>query len=162
MPSPWSRGWSTTRPRPDMRVSDAERSEVADRLSEHFSSGRLDQAEFDERLEKAMHAKTRADLDGLFDDLPDLSPPAPTGPPPPRYQRRGPPRLVFLAFIVFAVFLLSRSLLWPFTRAGFFGWHWFGWPLAGGGLLGVPFFWIIIGVVVFLWLRGRDRRHYRP
>ena len=56
-----------------LRVSDAERQEVADRLGEHFAEGRLDQAEFDERAGRAMSAKTRADLSGLFDDLPDGS-----------------------------------------------------------------------------------------
>jgi phage shock protein PspC (stress-responsive transcriptional regulator) len=54
-----------------LRVSDAERRTVADRLAEHFADGRLDQAEFDERLGRAMSAKTRADLGGLFADLPD-------------------------------------------------------------------------------------------
>jgi hypothetical protein len=55
-----------------IRVSDAERAEVADRLGAHYSDGRLDRAEFDERVARAMSAKTRADLNGLFDDLPDL------------------------------------------------------------------------------------------
>jgi hypothetical protein len=55
-----------------VRVSDAERAEVADRLAAHYSDGRLDRAEFDERVAQAMSAKTRADLNGLFDDLPDL------------------------------------------------------------------------------------------
>ncbi|HSZ42376.1 MAG TPA: DUF1707 domain-containing protein [Trebonia sp.] len=55
-----------------MRVSDAERAEVADRLATHYSDGRLDKAEFDERVARAMSAKTRADLNGLFDDLPDV------------------------------------------------------------------------------------------
>jgi hypothetical protein len=56
----------------DVRASDAERTEVADRLSKHYSDGRLDQAEFNERLDRAMNAKTRADFHGLFFDLPDL------------------------------------------------------------------------------------------
>jgi hypothetical protein len=55
-----------------IRVSDAERAEVTDRLATHYSDGRLDKAEFDERVARAMSAKTRADLNGLFDDLPDL------------------------------------------------------------------------------------------
>ena len=45
-----------------MRVSDAERSDVADRLAQHYGDGRLDQAELDERLSRAMSAKTQADL----------------------------------------------------------------------------------------------------
>jgi len=58
-----------------IRVSDAERAEVADRLAVHYGDGRLDRAEFDERVARAMSAKTRADLNGLFDDLPDLEGP---------------------------------------------------------------------------------------
>jgi DUF1707 SHOCT-like domain len=57
-----------------LRVSDVERNAVAERLATHYSDGRLDQAEFDERVGRAMAAKTRGDLDGLFDDLPDLEP----------------------------------------------------------------------------------------
>src|ERR1700760_4706930 len=54
----------------DLRVSDAERKAGADQLSKHFADGRLDQAEFDERLSQAMNAKTYRDLDGLLTDLP--------------------------------------------------------------------------------------------
>jgi Domain of unknown function (DUF1707) len=61
-----------------IRVSDAERTEVADRLAVHFGEGRLNQAEFDERVAQAMNATTRGDLSGLFDDLPE---PGPTGTP---------------------------------------------------------------------------------
>ncbi|MCL2586143.1 MAG: DUF1707 domain-containing protein [Streptosporangiales bacterium] len=55
-----------------LRVSDAERSEVAELLGRHYSDGRLDKTELDERVSRAMSAKTRGDLNGLFDDLPDL------------------------------------------------------------------------------------------
>jgi Domain of unknown function (DUF1707) len=54
----------------DLRISDAERAEVADLLSKHYGDGRLDQAEFDQRLDQAMKAKTYKDLSGLFADLP--------------------------------------------------------------------------------------------
>jgi hypothetical protein len=57
-----------------IRVSDADRAEVADRLAVHFGEGRLNQAEFDERVAQAMNAKTRGDLIGLFDDLPEPGP----------------------------------------------------------------------------------------
>ena len=59
-----------------LRVSDAEREAVADRLAEHFAAGRLDQAEFDVRVGRAMSAKTRADLSGLFADLSETGAPA--------------------------------------------------------------------------------------
>jgi hypothetical protein len=61
-----------------IRVSDAERTEMADRLAAHFAEGRLNQAEFDERVAQAMNAKTRGDLSGLCDDLPE---PGPAGTP---------------------------------------------------------------------------------
>jgi GntR family transcriptional regulator len=65
-----------------LRVSDAEREAVTDRLAEHFAAGRLDQAEFDDRAGRAMSAKTRADLSGLLADLPEAG--APAVPEPPR------------------------------------------------------------------------------
>ena len=78
----WARGFSPLFSGPhsdqNMRVSDAERQAVTDRLAEHFADGRLDQAEFDERVGRAMNAKTRADLNGLFDDLPETGAPAAT------------------------------------------------------------------------------------
>ena len=61
-----------------LRVSDAEREAVAGRLAEHFAAGRLDQAEFDDRAGRAMSARTRGDLRGLFAGLPETG--APAGP----------------------------------------------------------------------------------
>jgi hypothetical protein len=55
---------------PDLRVSDAERDVVMTELGEHFGQGRLDQAEFDERLTRALSARTGRDLAGLLADLP--------------------------------------------------------------------------------------------
>jgi hypothetical protein len=63
-----------------VRASDAERSEVADVLSRHFGEGRLDAAELDERLGRAMSARTRGDLASLVADLPALDVP-PAEPP---------------------------------------------------------------------------------
>jgi hypothetical protein len=51
-------------------VSTAERSEVADALSQHYAEGRLDVNEFNERIDLATKAKTRSDLSGLMTDLP--------------------------------------------------------------------------------------------
>jgi hypothetical protein len=53
-----------------MRISDAEREAAAAELREHFASGRLDQEELNERLDRVFAAKTRGDLNGLFADLP--------------------------------------------------------------------------------------------
>ena len=72
-----------------IRVSDAERAAVADRLAAHFGEGRLNQAEFDERVAKAMNATTRGDLSGLLDDLPE---PEPQGTPGRRCAASTAPR----------------------------------------------------------------------
>ncbi len=65
-----------------LRVSDAEREAAASRLAQHFAVGRLDQAELDDRVGRAMSAKTRADLRDLLADLSET--PAPAGPERPR------------------------------------------------------------------------------
>ena len=54
----------------EMRVGDAEREAAAAELREHFASGRLNQDELDQRLTSAFAAKTRADLNAQFADLP--------------------------------------------------------------------------------------------
>jgi hypothetical protein len=118
----WTRGFGPwfTGPTSDqhMRVSDAERQAVADRLAEHFSSGRLDQAEFDERIGKAMSAKTRADLNGLFDDLPETGAPAATDPSTGQLRRRHRHPVLLAALIVF-VAIAAAHVVWPLLWIGF-------------------------------------------
>lgn len=63
---------------PQSRIGDAERDAAIDRLSDHFAAGRLDLDEFEERSARVLRAKTQADLDQLFVDLPISSRPAPT------------------------------------------------------------------------------------
>ena len=93
---------------PDLRVSDAERSEVADRLAEHYGDGRLDQSEFNQRVEQAMRAKTRSDLAGLFDDLPDSEAPEVTTRP----RRRRFRHPVLVAVLVIAIIVTAPHFLW--------------------------------------------------
>lgn len=56
------------------RIGDAERDRAVEYLREHMSVGRLTQEEFDERLTAALQAKTVADLEPLFFDLPAPKP----------------------------------------------------------------------------------------
>jgi hypothetical protein len=91
-----------------LRVSDAERQVVTDRLAQHFAEGRLDQAEFDDRVGRAMNAKTRADLSGLFSDLPEAGAPAVPGHP---LRRRRHPVLVFVVLVLFIV-AAAHAVLW--------------------------------------------------
>ena len=45
-----------------VRASDSERDAAASRLQAAFAEGRLDDAEFDERMRAALTARTRTDL----------------------------------------------------------------------------------------------------
>lgn len=56
------------------RIGDAERDRAADYLRDHMSVGRLSQEEFDERVTAALQARTAADLEPLFSDLPAPKP----------------------------------------------------------------------------------------
>jgi hypothetical protein len=55
---------------PDIRAADADRERTADRLREAHGEGRLDLAEFQERLERCYEAKTVGELGALVSDLP--------------------------------------------------------------------------------------------
>jgi hypothetical protein len=126
-----------------LRVSDAERNAVVERLSAHFTEGRLDQAEFDERVSRAMAAKTRGDLDGLFDDLPD---PGPAGAPgtggrvdpsaPHRMRRRHSGRPILMVALVVAL-----AIALGHTVAAIF----------------VPWFWVAVFVVAIVFVSRSTR-----
>ncbi len=124
-------------PDPGLRVGDAERNQVAEALSQHYTDGRLDATELKDRLDKAMGAKTRADLAGLLTDLPPLAP-APA--PPPSRSRRA------VMWGAIALFVVLIAAPW-----GQYHWMWF--PR-------IP--WILIGVVGFmLWRTSARRRRWR-
>ena len=113
-----------------LRASDEERNAVADKLSRHFAEGRLDQAEFKTRLDAAMSATTRGELNGLFFDLPHL----PADPPPPVPRRR---HVLPYLFVLAVVVIVAGAMLpwWPlyhvpwvlFAIIGFCLWRWSGW-----------------------------------
>jgi Domain of unknown function (DUF1707) len=156
---PWARGFSPLfgGPAPDqnMRVSDAERQEVADRLAEHFATGRLDQAEFDERVSRAMSAKTRADLTGLFDDLPESGMPG-MGQPGMGLPGMGLPETGAPA----AACLQRRRFRHPVLLAGLIIL-----VALGAGHVVFPLLWIGFLVVIVLaatghFGRGRSHRHH--
>src|SRR5258708_34544771 len=90
-----------------IRISDADRERVADRLRDHYAEGRLSSEELDERITATLNAKTIGDLRAVMTDLPDpdLVPPraGPTPPlaMPPRVVVRRGPRLLPLLLIAF-------------------------------------------------------------
>jgi len=118
---------------------------VADRLAKHYSEGRLDQAEFDERVDQAMRAKTQSDLYGLFDDLPltDASEPSDVTTAPSRPPRRRDERphhhhhILFLVLIFVGAVALAHAVI----------------------QLYVP--WLLIGLLALVWvLFGPGHNHH--
>jgi hypothetical protein len=67
----------------ELRVSDAERALVQERLRRAVGDGQLDLHEFDVRVQAIWAAKTRGDLVRVTADLPEPPPP----PPPPARRR---------------------------------------------------------------------------
>jgi hypothetical protein len=120
MSAPSSPPWFLTATRrrtsySSMRISDAERTEAADLLSKHYGDGRLDEAEFNQRLDQAMRAKTYADLSGLFDDLPRTETEAAEAPrvPAPRHRHRHPAGLLLMvALVIAAAVVAGHALAW--------------------------------------------------
>jgi hypothetical protein len=81
---------------PRIRASDADRDRTASLLREHHAEGRLTAEEFDDRLDRALAAKTRGELDELLADLPGIDlyrlPAAGIRPAPPGAVRSRPRR----------------------------------------------------------------------
>ncbi|WP_020668179.1 DUF1707 SHOCT-like domain-containing protein [Amycolatopsis nigrescens] len=125
--------------RPDLRLSDADREEALDALSEHVRTGRLDIDDFGDRSAKATAAKRRSELAALFADLPAPRPSVllPTAPPPvPAPQSSGALATPWRAgFAVPIAAVLLVGLIFAASRVVFFP-----------GFLIVP---LIIAFVIF-------------
>lgn len=138
-----------------LRASDAERDLVATELGEHFQAGRLDQAEFDERVGAALRARTRIDLSGLLSDLPRRGPVATgavaTGAVAARRPGWPAPWLPLIPL------LFAGIMAAGFASGG--GWH--GAHHWGGGPWPLLWLWWLIPVALILtrrhWARGRGR-----
>jgi hypothetical protein len=123
VPAPGGRGRGPAFRHPairlDLRVSDAERAEVADQLSHHYGAGRLDDQEFSERLDRVMGATTYRDLGGVLQDLPGSVVPSLPGPParpaqrPARPRRgRGLLRLALAVLLVIFAAAVAHAVVW--------------------------------------------------
>jgi len=115
-----------------LRIGFAERDAAVKELGDHYAAGRLELAEFEERMERANVARTQAELDALFTDLPRPHHRASRQPA----ERRGrhpypayPPYMIvarLLPLVLFAIFLtaiLARAGPWIFFPLV---WLWFG------------------------------------
>jgi hypothetical protein len=127
------RGEGAAVDRQDMRVSDDERQEVAERLRTALGEGRLELDEYDQRVQSAYQAKTYRDLVPLTADLPDVPMPMPPvqGRVREEQQSAHPNRTVALLSVVFVFIGLSVLLsvasggvlvpFWPLFIFGFWG-----------------------------------------
>jgi hypothetical protein len=123
-----------------VRASDADREATATRLRQHYTEGRLDAREYDERIDRCYAAKTLRELDDLFIDLP--RPAAPQGAEQDRtwHDFRPPLRFAMLVPIVIALVVLcaltGAHLIWlalplffffgpfgPWRRRGYRHWR---------------------------------------
>jgi Domain of unknown function (DUF1707) len=64
-------------PKPELRVSDAERNQVVERLNQAVGEGRLSLAEFEDRLDGVLAARTQSELAPFTADLPEIGTSAP-------------------------------------------------------------------------------------
>jgi hypothetical protein len=123
-----------------IRASDAEREEIADRVRQAASEGRLTLAEADERLASVYAARMRHELQPLVADVPS-APDRETAPAPARWDRL-PLAVHAVLVVVLAVAVLGR---WVIAGPAFL------WPI-------FPIFWAFVSLVVHTRLVGPGRR----
>ncbi len=131
-----------------MRAGDSDRQAVADKLKQALDEGRLDLAEYDERLQRTYAAKTYGDLSGLLDDLPGiaLTTPPPThaepvahSPAPPPASTSRPGQLVRVWLGGFGGIFVVSTVIWLVSSlgSGHMQYFWPVWlliPMLMGGL----------------------------
>lgn len=91
-----------------VRIGTQERERTVESLGEHYSAGRLDLAEYEQRTSTAWAARTAVDLSVLFEDLPQRTPePARTWQPGPRRSR--------LLFALLVLGVVALTAFWAAT-----------------------------------------------
>ena len=153
-------------PPPEPRIGDADRDRAVSFLQEHLAQGRIDAAEFDERMGQALRARTASELAVLFRDLPEprpadaapmlfQAPPwssrpgpasrlAPASPPEPPVAAQNHPALNIITAVIWPVTILTIFIL---------GWGDFWW------LVFVPI--IVTSALGKSWMGRRDHHHRR-
>jgi hypothetical protein len=119
---------------PALRVSDADREQICARLREAYAEGRLTAEEFHQRTDRALAARTGADLAPLTADLP-----APVPAPLPANRggaRRRELRQIWTAWASMAILLNAVWILTAITSSDV-PTYWPVWPLGITGALAV-------------------------
>jgi Domain of unknown function (DUF1707) len=144
---------------PNIRASDADRDRIVTALRENLAEGRLTTEEFDERLDKALAAKTMGELEGLMADLPSTDVSQRADPSLDRAEGNLPSRR--------GRFYPARRSAWGvlFTLGVLVVVIW----LISGAHAGLSFLWVVAALAVLVVVRrvtgGRarsERRSSRP
>ena len=111
---------------PEMRASDADREAVVHILRDHAAAGRLSTEELEERIARALEARTFADLEVLQADLP-------ARPDPRRAERRHEiaRRALREHMRTYVMVMTLLVAIWALTGMGYF---WPVWPMVGWGI----------------------------
>jgi hypothetical protein len=145
------------------RIGDADRDRAVAYLQEHLAQGRLDPAEFDDRMSRALRARTASEIAPLFSDLPQPRPgqevtpaagftpppwqagqavtpsPAPAPAPLPAFEPE-PPRGV----------IAISGVIWPITALAITFVPWLGWA---------HFWWLIFIPMIITSALGGNHHH---
>ena len=100
----------------DLRIGDAERDATMTQLREHFAAGRLTLDEVTERIDLALTAKTRGQIDGLIADLPQL-PSGVVAEPQEQGLDHEAGRFVVLALLLFVLASWMLMMVWMSRHA---------------------------------------------
>jgi hypothetical protein len=114
---------------PELRAADADRERIAERLRTSNAEGRLDLAEFQQRLERCYKAKTVGELDEVVTDLPqqdDQDERPSFGWFLPRRLRLAPLASILLALIVISA-AIGHDLFWLWIPLLFLFWRMSRW-----------------------------------
>jgi hypothetical protein len=105
-----------------LRAADADRQVAAERLRAAHDEGRLDFAEYDDRLARAYRAVGYGELDDLFADLPAGPAPTAAPAPPPRpasvRPRRRLPTALRVLWTIWASVLAVDLTVWALVSLG--------------------------------------------
>ncbi len=126
-----------------LRASDAEREQIAERLRQAATEGRLLADELEERLGAALSAKTYGELDAVVSDLPA---------PPVRHRglSRGIRPAAAVAFALVLALMFIGALAFAFAGHPHSGHHW------AGGARGGALIWLLwVAIAGRLLLRRR-------
>jgi hypothetical protein len=155
---------------PNVRAGDADRELAANALRRHYADGRLDPAEFDQRLDAIYEARTYGELDAAVADLPADDEEIAKAAEAERYRNLPVPPSSRHPLVSHPAgdFDVSAD-----TLADLVGWigisaaSWVVWVILLIGPLGTQYFWplwvtLIGGIVVAARTLGRHNRDEGP